>query len=58
MSVNDHSDAKVWGLRVTQCHGSMPAEKRADPLKIRLAEFDLDLSRRVTCVTTDGALFI
>ena len=37
------------------CHGSMPAEKCADLLRVKLAEFDLDLSRHVTCVTTDGA---
>ena len=55
MSVTVHSGEQVWGLGVVRCRGSMPAEKCLEVLKVKLAEFDLDLHAHVACVTTDGA---
>lgn len=55
MSVTVHCEGNMWGLGVARCHGSMPAEKCLDLLQGKLAEFGLELSSHVTCVTTDGA---
>ncbi|XP_043210081.1 uncharacterized protein LOC122375011 [Amphibalanus amphitrite] len=55
MSVTVHCEGNMWGLGVARCHGSMPAEKCLDLLQGKLAEFGLELSKHVTCVTTDGA---
>ena len=54
MSVTVHCEGNMWGLGVARCHGSMPAEKCLDLLQSKLADFGLELSKHVTCVTTDG----
>lgn len=55
MNINLHGmNNKFWNLGLCRIHGSMPAEKCANIIDIKLKEFDISLENIVS-ITTDGA---
>jgi len=56
ININVHSvGGTMWNIGLVRAYGSVPAEKCLSLVQEKLKEFNLDLSKDIVGVTTDGA---
>lgn len=56
LNINVHSTGGyIRNIGLARLHGKVPTEKCLEILKIKLQEFDLNLTNDIVCISTDGA---